>query len=497
MIRREGATSRRFIVQVGASLVALFFGNPVFAQTWTTPQESANEPEDKRSHVELESDTSFMAYAISSPRSRVRLQRRRLVQWASLRHSALLGDEEPDQAWRLISRLSLRLDQEFGSACDIETERCLIEFAPEARLTYQPLYEPTRFEAVDVSVELQGPRSTSIRAGRQLLSDGILGFTRLDGLRVSSRPHAFVATEIYGGMVVRAGSFFAGNRFDPEGSLQLTLPDAIAPERVRDIPEPQATFTIGGRVELGKSNILRGAIAFRETRDSFGVVARRLGLSLWSRPIRNVGLRGAMVVDPSDGTLLDGLAEVDVAIAESSIRLRFERHTPRFDLGTIWAFFDLVPVDRASLTGSRGWNSAFGRLQLLARASLRRSHFPEDENPNEVDFGGEAMATLARRGWVTSLRSWVWGGSLSTVAAVALNVSKRLGRNELYFRGSIVHFDHPAQTVLYGTSLTGALGARVPLSDFATIRGEFEYSHNRVAGHRYRMLASLTLRAWR
>ncbi len=469
-----------FIAQAGAMAVS--------AQTRTVNQPTRAPEVDERSHWRVQSDTLIVAYEVRSPRSPVTWERRRLVQSLGLDHA--LRMVRSDRPWRLVTHLDLRIDQELGQVCGRGAGGgCLREEDVEARREYQVLVENSKIDLPAGWLELQGPVETRLRVGRLLVSDAT-GLVRLDGARLSVRPRAWIDLQAYGGRQTRAASFAGSSGLQPQGSIRLDLPSGLSSDRVPWVAPPGHAWVAGGRLSVGLVKWLQATAVFREIRDAEGLVARRVGVGLTSEPVTALAVRADAIWDPTDGTLVDAWGEVEVRWRALAARARAERHVPRFDLGSIWAWFDPVPVDRARV--SLRWRLRGGEIggAWQGRRSVQQQRA-------EVDLGGEAWLTLRRGGWRGSVRGWLWAGDFQPVAAALVDVSRVVGVAEVYLRGSVWHFDHPFQAELYGTSLTGALGVAATLTEVTRLRFEVEWAHNRVAGHRFRGLAALTVKAWR
>lgn len=472
------------------SLVALW-GASAGAQS---PLEPGFVPEPDRSHWMIDSDATFVGYQVSSPSSPVRIERRRFVETLGLEYVRAFGELEAPR-YRLRTHFSLRLDQEFGRDCT--DERCLSFNDPDARRDHQVLADVTRLEVPALFVAVEGPRGLAVTAGRQLIVDDI-GFLRLDGGRVGLRPSRLVAVEAFAGRQA-VHTLGAGYGFEVPGSIRVGLPEGLVPERVPFAIPPTTIAAYGGRVELGDARFARGRLAFRELRDEGGLVARRLAAGLLSRPHPMVALRTSGVVDPTDGAILDAMGEVALTpwpdpperSAPAVIRARVRHHEPRFDLGSIWAYFDVVPVTQLELQV----DGSVGPVRLGGALRGRRSVVGQT---TERDVGVEGSITLERRSWRSSLTGWLWAGDLAPASAVLLDVRRRLGvRGDVYARGSVWHFDDPWRAPVYATSVASAVGLDLRLTDQARVRGEVEVAYNRVVGARVRGLVSLRVRAWR
>ncbi len=432
----------------------------------------------------MDSDTRFVTYEVRSPRTPVSLERRRLVEHAGLDLTLRIREE-----WKLVSHFELRLDQELGQVCHRDGGACLRETDVDDRRDYQLLVRKTRLDFPSGWIELQAPNGSRLRAGRLLVFDAT-GFARLDGLRATSDLRSWLDVAVYGGKQARATSFASGPGFETQGALRMDLPDEIARERASYVAPPSTTWIAGGHIGLGVERIVKARLVFRETHDGDGVVARRVGVSLRSRPHRLLAMAADAIWDPTDGTLVDARASVSVRASEVVARLRALRHVPRFDLGSIWALFDVVPIDRAEL--SVAWHRR--HIELGGALRGRRAVLSAE---TERDVGGEAWLSVRHAAWRATLRGWLWAGDLAPAAALLADLRRVFTRAELYGRASVWHFDHPYQSELYGAATSVAVGAIARLTALTRLRFELEWSHSRIVGHRFRGTAGLTIRAWR
>lgn len=455
-----------------------------WAQSRTSTAPSAyRSGSEERSFWEIDADARVISYEVASPRSPVRYSRRRLVQQTGLEHVFLL---DSDRRWRMISHLQVRLDQELGSVCLRGTDTCVRETDVDARRDYQLLVRNSRLDVPQAFVGIEGPR-LKLRLGRVVVFDPS-GFARVDGGRVEVDAHELVSVRAYGGRRTTDASFAATPGLQTQGSIQIGLPEDLSAERAPFAFAPSHTWILGGALDLhvGGYGIEGG---WREVQDEDGIVARRAWVAARAR-IAALGLRGSAVWDPTDGTMVDGSAEATVLWGGFTTRARFERHVPRFDLGSIWSWFVLVPVDRATL--GLDWHD--DRRRLGGAVHARRT---VDDQNDEKDLGGEVFASFRRGSWQTSTRAFVWAGDLQPMAALLVDTRRRISMVELYARASLWHFDHPFQSSLHGLSTALAIGTRVDLTDFTVLHADVEWAHNRVVGHRVRGLVGVTVRAWR
>lgn len=443
----------------------------------------------------LEADTVFSAYEVRSPASPVSWDRTRLLQTLSFTYARefapgrFSGDGGP---LRLVTSVDLRLEREFGDTCLVDRARCVQSTTVDDVGDYEVLANDGRIDAPAAWLELSGlPAGGRVRAGRTTVF-GVIGPVRFDGGRLRVAPTEWLAAEAYGGLQVRSGTFLGNDAFAPPGSLRLDTPDDLEPERVPYVALPSRTWLVGGSVEVGRPQWARARVGFREVQDGDGAVARRLAVSLVSRPLRALRLSGSSVWDLYDGALIDAAGEVGLELGDVTTRVRLAYHEPRFDPGTIWAYFDTVPVSEAAV--STEWR-ATEHVRFGVGVRGRRADI---DTRVELDAGVEGYAQLHFGLYRLEVDGSVFDGDLGPLATVNLVLARRFGRRvRLSLRGSVWHFDDPLRANLDGTSIAEAFMARIELTEITRVGFELEHAHNDVVGHRFRGMAFLLLRVWR
>ncbi len=451
-------------------------------------------------------DTSFAAYEVRSPRSRVVYARRRLVSRLGIRYARRLDEAG---RWSLTLDVDLRLDHDFGSTCLVfDEERCVQADDVSDRRDFQVLARNTRIDARRLSATIRGPHRTTLRLGRVLRMDPI-GALRLDGLSVSTAATSALTVRAYGGLLVRSGSWLGSAAFEPSGSLQVELPELLSPDRAPFVAEPTRTYALGAELELAKEDRVRGRVMFRETRDEIGSVARRVAaaasvdvpLSGSARPSGRLGRRAtprtslraeafaAVAVDADPG-LVDAFGQVTLRHARARYFVRADHHEPRFDLGTIWAWFPRVPVTRVTLgTHAEVRGATFG-----GAVRYRRSR-PGDAT--ERDVGADVSMMVPVRAALVSVSGSVTEGSLMPLASLTLHVNRRFILGALYGRASLWHFRDGWRQNVAATSVSTALGFRLEVTPLTRVGAELEHAYNGLVGHRFRMLATFSTQVWR
>lgn len=456
--------------------------------------------------VRVESDTSFQAYEVRSPGTTVFHTRRRLVTALGFAWARALAEEPSDDGRtpRLSATLRLRLTQEFGDTCLVARELCVRATDPRDLAAYQPLARDTWIDLPTAYVEASGlPVGLEVRLGRQLHYD-VIGMLRADGLRVRAEPWPALAVEVLGGVMVRDTSLGGSYAFEPIGTPRLDL--AIEPSRVPHIAQAATTPIAHLALELGRTRIVRGRLALRETWElpefdvEGGTLSRRASLSLASEPVEALRLEADGVLDlldtgPFESRLIAARAGVTVrASDELTVAARVERQVPRFDPGSIWAYFTVAPIAEAQLDTS--WRAS-ERLEL--GGALRGRHAELSGNDGaDVDLGAEGRAR-ARFGRLTLGGSaFVWSGDLGPMAGVLVDAALRVSK-ELRFeaRVSAWHFDDANRPELYGATVSEVIGVQWQLGDATTALFELEHAASRVVGQRLRAVLALRIEAWR
>ncbi|MFT5357167.1 MAG: hypothetical protein ACI9KE_004399 [Polyangiales bacterium] len=491
-LRRCGG-SREHVLRVFAVLSVLW-ALPALAQTWTSSQEATNRPAEEtpgRSHYRVDSTSTFVAYTIRSPLAPVSLEERRFVEWLSVDHTYEIGERNTQgrTRWRLHTRMQLRIDQEFGRDCTRVDDTCYLGTSDDAPRSYQVLTRRTRLDVPSLSLSAEGPLATVLGVGRQTIFDGA-GFVRVDGVKIASTPNRFVSVEIFGGLQVVGTSVAGSSGFSSQGTLRLPLPQTLAPRDSLIVAPESSVEVFGGHVRIGNARYLRAELLFRETRDGSGLVARRVGGSLLSRPWSILSLRARVLHDPALGRIVDALGEVAFALEKTSVRIRVFHHEPTFDLGSIWAYFDIIPVQQAELVAAH----TFGDVRLHVALRGRRAIGDKTER----DVGGELGALIQLGAWRLGAEGWFWAGDLTPVAFVRADVRRALrDRGEIGLRASLWRFNDPFRDQLFASSFSATLYGGYRLTEYAQVRGEFEYGYNRIVSSRLRGLVSLRVRLWR
>lgn len=440
--------------------------------------------------VHLDSDTSFQAYDVRSPRAGAYLTRSRLTQNVAFQVVQPLADD-PAEGPKLSTVVQLRLDHDFGETCLVGLDACFGDSDAAQPGVYQPWRNPSFIDAPTAYVELAGLLSAlRLRAGRQMVWD-TLEARRMDGAHVRMGAVDWMAVDGYFGALVRGNSLLGNETFSPESKARRDL-DGVNPAAVPYIDSTTQTWIAGGALELGEPHLVRARLSAQELWESSGIVARRLGLSLSSQPLEVLRLSANGGWDLLDGTLFRAQAGANLDFEDWGSDVSAERRVPRFDWGSIWAYFDVAPIDEARLGG---YVQVSRWLRLSAALRGRQAHLDEQ---TDRDLGGEAAALITVNRLKVDVSGFLWDGDMGPLSGALLYVSHPLGhRLSLFARGSLWQFDDPYQDVLEGVSISEMLGTKWQITPQSSVMVEVTHSTNEVVGHRWRGLAMLNVEAWR
>lgn len=440
--------------------------------------------------IEIDSDTSFQAYEVRAFGAGAFHARRRLYSRLSLRMAHAFTEPDDDgRIVRVIVDAQLRLDQDFGETCLVDSDLCIRAVDEDDPSTWQPLASDTRVDVPSLAAEVDGlPLGISARVGRQLLLDEI-GFMRFDGARASSAPVRWIEIDAYGGLLVRGTSIGGTPRSDPQGSIRL--------DTEREVPwadPPIDTWVAGASLEANAGQWLRARFGARHLWEEDGTVASRLSGALSSTPTDWLRLSCSAVLDLATEEFIDAAAEIAVGDRTVMMRAILEHHEPRFDPGTIWAWFVTAPIDQLSL-GAR-W-LATEDVEIGGSLRGRRAEL-ETQEEDDLDAGFDAYLRAHWEGFHLTTSGFGWSGSLGPVAGVSLEITRRFfGWLELAIDASVWHFDDPSRADLYGTVVSESLSGTIRLSPETQIHLELTHAASRVVGHRFRGMLALRVDTWR
>ncbi|MCB9591257.1 MAG: hypothetical protein H6719_00885 [Sandaracinaceae bacterium] len=440
--------------------------------------------------VRLDSDTSFQVYEVRSPGARAFMARRRLLSNLSLTVSHDLTEPTADgTVIRVAAGTQLRLEQEFGETCLVDRDLCVRATDATDPGAWQPLAADTRLDVPAVWVEVSGlPLGVAARAGRQLVLD-TLGFARFDGVSARVVPTPWIRAEVVAGLLVRGTTIGGTARSDPQGSLRLLDADAV-PWAAPGVD----TWVAGASVAGGPGRWLQGSATFRQMWEPAGAVVSRLGAALSSQPADWLRLDATGVWDFLTAEVIEASARATLGRDDVIVRLGAARHVPRFDPGTIWAWFAVAPINDAEL--SVRWQAT----QDFALGGALRGRHAElgDARTDDVDGGLDAWVQARWEGFELGVSGFGWSGALGPLAGVSLDLKRRFfGFVELELDVSGWHFDDPNRPDLYGAVLSEVLAARFRIVREVLIVAEVQHATSRVVGHRFRGLLAVRVETWR
>lgn len=434
----------------------------------------------------LEADTSFVADEVRSPGTGTIWRRRRLVQTVGFGYAHRLDEARPAGP-RVLTRVRLRLDRDFGDTCRPGRMVCVRAHEESDLADYQPLAREGRVDAPEASVEIAGlPAGAALVAGRSLRVDPV-GMSRLDGAQARVSPASWLRVEAFGGLQVRDATPLGADAWEPPGSLRLDLPGDLTEDRVEFVAEPSRTWLAGAGVTVGPLRGIVGRATFRERQDGDGLVDRRLGLSLGSGLEGPLAATATAVVDLAQLGIVDARTAVSVRRGPVRVTAAYEHHEPRFDLGTIWAWFDVAPVDRVRLSAT--WTPG-ATVRVSGGVAGRRVDL--GQAGDALDGVLDAALSFRLAGLDLHVSAFGTGGDLAPFAGVSASADRPVHpRVSLRARASVFHFEDALRSRMHGTSFSEALGARIRVTDQTTLEAEAQHVASRLVGHRFRVVASL------
>lgn len=444
--------------------------------------------------VQVDSDTTFRAYEVRSNAARVFWTRRRFHQRLSLDLVQGLAEPRSDRAMpRLRVHADLRFDQELGDTCLVmEADRCLVITDGQMRATYEPLAIDGGLTIPALYVEASSlPLGTRVRAGRQTFWDPI-GLARTDGVVAQAEPLTWLSLQAAAGLLVQRTSVGGRDTYARPGVPHLELPDSER-DAIARVAAPATATIFGGSAQVGLERWARFGLHYRQVDEPAGLVQREAALSLASTVLSPLRVDGHGVLDTRDGRVVDAQAEAALALGDVVTRARVRRQLPRFDYGTVWAFFTTAPYDQASVGAD--WLAGD---DLRVGLDLRGRRVTADRRDAEVDVGlsGQLIFRPGRLGLELSGFGWrgdlgpTWGGSLMSDLRLQHGI-ELFAELDLYrIEGISVGLD---SDVTFGE----AAGLSFRIGQTANASVELSHAHSGVVGHRLALMAYLYVGAFR
>jgi hypothetical protein len=444
----------------------------------------------------VRAETQAQAYQVRGPAGAPVLSLRRITQTLSL-HAV----DRPSSARGVTytARVRLRIDSDFGSACDPTTDRCLDELNQSRVAEFAPLFARRSLDLPFAYVDATGVwrGRIDLRFGRQLVIDA-LGFLLFDGGRARLNLGSVLALEVYGGAETRSGFPLSSGRYERDGITRLDRTGWDA-SLVPTVQDRAAAGVIGVAVETLGDGPLHTRATWRRVVSGDGIAEEKAGLSADLTLSERVRFFGDAVYSIPQRLLATlSVGGEWIGVRGHSVGIELARYRPTFDLTSIWASFWVDPTDDARVRGEvplgRGWRvsgAVFGRRYALSElapspnsavlpdlyavgASLGLSS-PRVKNQGTFRVQGEGGALGARAGADVMLRVWLRPRIRWDVGLSAWWVTDAL---------------RPERDVVSFGFVTGAL---VRLGRIADIGVNLEDDVNRLVGHRMRAMAVLDL----
>lgn len=440
----------------------------------------------------VDATTTLQSYDVSSPATAVVWTRRRLTQTLALRYVKPLADSHDGAPPPSVqAEVSLRLNQEFGQTCLLGDRSCFAVIDPARRASYTPLASNGLLDIPLAYVEARdlGYGST-LRLGRQYHYDAV-GFTRIDGVWARTAPSSLLAFESSFGTLVRRDSVAGADAFVSDGPVRLSI-DPQERARAPYIEPDLTTWVADGTVQIGDERWLRASATYRTALQQGGVVERRFGAAAVSQPLPALRVSAHGVFDAVDPQLIDADTTTRIHLEPWNAELGLERHVPRFDASSIWAYFDVAPTWLTTLGIGRqltpGWD---------ARVTLRGRRTELSRAPDH-DLGVEAFSSVHDERDQLGVSGFGWAGGTGPLWGSSLSGSHRVNVViTLEAEVSLMRIDDPLRTAMQGSSLYELVGARFAVTPESDLSVMLTHAHSDAVGDRLSLLAFLHLGAWR
>jgi hypothetical protein len=445
---------------------------------------------------QVRAETAAQAWQVRGPSGAPVLSLRRLTQTLSL--GAWQRNDNPrGAAWTVRARL--RIDSDFGGACDASGERCLGELERSRTAEFAPLFARRAVDLPFAYIDGEGllGRVVDLRLGRQFVVDP-LGFFVFDGARVQVHLGARARVELYGGLETRTGFPLSSGRFERDGLVRADRArwDPTLAPGVLDRAQAGAA---GVALTLTPAAALYARATWRRVWTRDGTAEEKLGAVAELRAGAYALVSAEAVYSVPHNTVGNLSVGVEHAPPGSvSWGVELSRFRPTFDPTSLWASFWTDPTDdlRARLELPLGprWTavaSGLARRYALGENSAGRDA-PADR---DAYAGGGALGLLHRRGRVEgSARGRFEAGGAGARGGVDLTASwwVRPGRVRLD-GGASLWAVHDAFRATRTVSVAVLLGATVRLGRVAEVSFNLEEDSNSVVGARLRATGLLRL----
>ncbi|MEZ4409051.1 MAG: hypothetical protein R3A52_21660 [Polyangiales bacterium] len=441
--------------------------------------------------AEVRAESTASTWQVRGPSGAPVLSLRRFTQTLTL--GASHRPEDP-RGPRVTIRARLRIDSDFGAACDPSTDRCLDELNLSRAAEFAPLFARRSLDLpwAYVDVESIGRGALDLRVGRQLVVDA-LGFMLFDGGRARLHLGRAIALEVYGGLETRAGFPLSNGRYERDGVARLDRDgwDASLAPSIRDAV---TAGVFAAAVELRGAGPVYARATWRRVWTSEGTVEEKAALRVDVDVSRRVSGHAEAVWSFPHDTATLALAGVTWRSGRGHlVGVDVERVRPVFDATTIWASFWTDPTDdaraRVEVPLSRGWSltvDALGRRYALSASST--------QTPDQFNAGGGAGLHARRPRWELSARARGEGGGLGSRVGADLSARRWMSQSVRLDGGvSLWSVNDTLRDDRDITSGSLWVGVMVRLGRVARMHLTLEDDVNRVVGQRLRAFALLDL----
>lgn len=448
--------------------------------------------------AEVRAESTASSWQVRGPAGAAVLSLRRFTQTLSL-SGASRSDDRRAPVVRLRARL--RIDSDFGSACDPGTDRCLDELNRSRAAEFAPLFARRAVDLPFAFLEVSGLARGRIdlRAGRQLVVDP-LGFFLFDGGLARLNLGALASVEAYGGWETRAGFPLSNGRYERDGLLRA---DRTGWDRsiATAVVDRAAASVMGAAIDVRASTRLDARITWRRIWTDAGIaeeaVAARVDVQV-NGSVRAFSEAVYMLPMSTVTTAALGLEGLPTRGGRWSVEIL--RVRPVFDLTSIWASFWIDPTDEARAALSMPLTRS---VDLSLGAWVRRYALDSETSDNAapslgapLNAGGSAALRVRRARWDATLRASLEGGALGVRGNADLALRAWVFRRALRLDG-LVSLAHVRDSLREERTLDGlgiVLGAVAPIGRVAQVGVSLEDDINSVVGHRVRAIGVLEIR---
>lgn len=444
--------------------------------------------------VEMRAETLTQGYQVRGLSGAPVLSMRRLTQTLSLAGAAPPSDRH---GVRVTFRAQLRIDSDFGSACDPGTDRCLDELNLARSTDFSPLFARRALDLpfAWVDVENLGRGRADLRLGRQLVVDA-MGFLLLDGARARLHLGPSAVLEAYGGLEARGGFPLTNGRYERDG---LTRVDRAGwdPTLAPQVLDRAMAGVAGVAMEAVVSGRLRARAGWRRVWNDDGVSEEKAAaeVSLTLSTSTRILAEGVYAI-PQRSVSAASLALEWVGPRGHVFGAELARSRPVFDLAAVWSSFWVDPTDDLRVHAEFPLSAS---MRITAAGTVRRYALSESDPrvPDAWAVGGGLSWRYRRGRHELSASGRGEGGGPGWRAGVDATWRAWILRDRLradfgasyWSVGDSLRPDRDLESFAFLAGLSLRLGR------IATVSANVEDDVNRLVGHRIRAVAVLQLRS--